>query len=127
MRASFPGAALAGAALAALWLTGCGGDAGPPPGAVAGDPEAGRTLIGRLECGTCHSIPGVTGARGIVGPPLDGFGRRAYIAGILPNRADTLAHWVRAAPELAPATAMPAMPIDERAAQDIAAYLHTLR
>ena len=120
MRAAFPGVALA-----ALWLAGCGGDAGVAP--TAGDPEAGRALIARLECGTCHSIPGVAGARGIVGPPLAGFGRRAYIAGIHPNRSDTLVRWVRAAPELAPGTAMPAMPIDERAAQDIAAYLHTLR
>lgn len=126
MRAAFPGAALALLWLALLSLTGCGGEAGPPPGAVAGDAEAGRAHIERLECGTCHRIPGVTGARGIVGPPLDGFGRRAYIAGTLPNRADTLAHWVRAAPELAPATAMPAMPIDGRAAQDIAAFLHSL-
>lgn len=115
------------ATLAALWLAGCGGEAERPPAGIAGDPEAGRMRIARLECGTCHSIPGVTGAHGIVGPPLEGFGRRAFIAGIVPNRTDTLAHWVRAAPELAPGTAMPAMPVDERGAQDIAAYLQTLR
>jgi hypothetical protein len=44
-------------------------------------------------CGTCHVIPGVTGADALVGPPLDGIGTRRYIAGILPNTPDNMMQW----------------------------------
>ena len=49
------------------------------------------------------------------------------IAGRLPNRPDVLAHFVRRAPELVPGTTMPAMPLSEKEARDVAAYLYTLR
>lgn len=94
---------------------------------VAGDAEAGRSIIAQVECGVCHSIPGVTGARGIVGPPLEEFGRRQFIAGFLPNQPGLLARWVREAPSLVPETGMPDMPLSEDQARDVAAYLYTLR
>ena len=37
---------------------------------TGGDPTRGRSAISRYGCSTCHTIPGVSGANGLVGPPL---------------------------------------------------------
>lgn len=110
--------------LAALVLTGCG-EREAPRG--PGDPAAGRIALRELQCGACHVIPGVTGARGQVGPPLDAYGRRVYIAGKLPQDAQLLARWIADAPSLAPGTAMPAIGMTAPQARDIVAYLYQLR
>jgi cytochrome c1 len=55
----------------------------------------------------CHVIPGVPGARGMVGPPLTMFARRAYIAGQLPNEPDNLLRWLQDPQAVEPGTAMP--------------------
>jgi mono/diheme cytochrome c family protein len=94
---------------------------------VTGDPERGRAVIAEVECGVCHSIPGIAGADGIVGPPLEDFAQRQFIAGVLPNRPGVLARWVREAPSLVPETGMPDMPLTDEEARDVAAYLYTLR
>jgi cytochrome c1 len=91
------------------------------------DADRGRMLIDRFACGACHTIPGVRGARGAVGPPLIFWSRRTYIAGQLPNTAPNLVRWVRNPQAVEPGTAMPALGLDEQQARDIAAYLYTLR
>jgi cytochrome c1 len=91
------------------------------------DPAAGLAAIRRVGCGSCHSIPGLSWPKGELGPALDRFGDQGMIAGRLPNRPDVLAHFVRRAPELVPGTTMPAMPLSEKEARDVAAYLYTLR
>jgi cytochrome c1 len=108
-------------------LVACGRSGDPAVAHVGGDPAVGARVIARTGCGACHAIPGIRGARGIVGPPLDGFARRTLIAGVAPNRPAVLVRWVRDAPSLAPETAMPRLPLDEREAIDVAAYLYTLR
>jgi mono/diheme cytochrome c family protein len=111
-----------------LLLTGCGeGDVGERQHLVEGDPENGRRVIKQLGCGACHRIPGVKGARGRVGPSLEGFARQGYIAGTFPNRATMLMRWIAEAPTLSPRTAMPAFDLTEREARDIAAYLYSLQ
>lgn len=107
-----------------LMVAGCG-DGEPMPG--FGDSERGRVVIARYECGACHSIPGIVGARGKVGPPLAGFGRRAMIAGTLPNRPEALLLWLLDPPAQVAGTAMPALGLTEQEAGDAAAYLYTLR
>jgi len=57
------------------------------------DPEAGRVAIEHYDCGVCHTIPGIRGARGLVGPPLDAFSHRVYIAGKFGNRQEILERW----------------------------------
>jgi cytochrome c2 len=109
-----------------LGLSGCTGRDPSDPLVVDGDPERGRREIARLQCGACHAIPGVRAARGTVGPPLDGFARRVYVAGKWPNQPDYLVHWLRDPPAMAPLTAMPGLVRDEQSARDIAAYLYTL-
>jgi cytochrome c len=93
---------------------------------AAGNAEAGRRAIAQLECGVCHVIPGVRGARGTVGPTLAGFARRSYIAGTVPNNPAAALRWVLDPPSMAPATAMPVMPLTVDQARDVVAYLYTL-
>ncbi|MBX6322833.1 MAG: cytochrome c oxidase assembly protein [Rhodospirillaceae bacterium] len=94
---------------------------------VAGDPSRGAALIRRFGCGSCHIIPGLAAARGLVGPPLIAFSRRVYLAGVLPNTPDNLVAWLRDPQRIVPGNVMPAMGIDEGQAGDIAAYLYTIR
>jgi cytochrome c1 len=114
-----------------LLLLGCDeGQVVPTSQRVAGgDPERGRSVLAdyRYGCGSCHSIPGVKGARGTVGPPLHGMGVRAYVAGRLPNEPGNLVAWILNPRRFDPESAMPATGITEAEAQDVAAYLYTLR
>lgn len=88
------------------------------------DVAAGHAAIQRAGCGSCHVIPGVGWPQGKVGPDLNGLAERALIAGQLPNRPDVLAAYIRNAPALVPQSGMPAMPVSEVEARDIAAYLY---
>ena len=127
------GGALGPLALAAVLLsTGCGAEADPLPASrrvVGGDPAVGRILVAepRYGCGACHAIPEVPGARGVVGPPLEGFGARAFLAGQIPNRPGTLVAFLVDPPRLVPRTAMPAVGLDAEEARHVAAWLYTLR
>jgi cytochrome c2 len=94
------------------------------PGA---DPHRGKQLIAQIGCGKCHMVPGVTGADGLVGPPLQAFGRRTVIAGFFPNTPDNLVHWIQAPQRFLPGNAMPNMEINDHDARDVAAYLYSLR
>ncbi|PWU48325.1 cytochrome C [Micromonospora globispora] len=119
-----------GAVLALLPLvavTGCGSAPPPPPPEThTGRPDRGAQLIAQYGCGSCHTVPGVKGADGLVGPPLTRFGARSYIAGELPNNADNLRHWISDPQSVEPGTAMPNLGVKPIDAQDIAAYLYTL-
>jgi len=111
--------------LAALCIAGCGNrNTAVLPGA---DPQRGAALIREVGCASCHMIPGIRGARGLVGPPLMHFSRRTYVAGRLPNTPANLIDWIRDPQAIDPATAMPTIGLDEQQARDIAAYLYTLR
>ncbi len=91
-----------------------------------GDAENGRTLLTQFGCGACHVIPGVAGARGTVGPSLEGLADRAYIAGVLTNRPGDLTRWLINPPLFSPQTAMPDLGVTEADATDMVAYLYTL-
>jgi cytochrome c1 len=94
---------------------------------VGGDPYAGRQAIQRYGCKACHTIPGIPGANGQVGPPLTQFGSRTYIAGELPNTPENLMRWIRTPHDVEPHTAMPEMGVTDKDSQDIATYLYSLR
>lgn len=91
-----------------------------------GDADAGKRAISRRGCGSCHEIPGVKGANGLVGPPLQKFGRRSFIAGELSNTPDNLIRWVRDPKGVEPGTDMPDLGIGAAEARNIAAYLERL-
>jgi cytochrome c2 len=115
-----------GGALLALVLCGCSGG-GPREAVAGGDPDRGRAHLERYGCGSCHVVPGVAGARGQVGPPLDGIAGRAYVGGILPNTADNMVAWIREPQKYAPRTAMPNLGVSEAEGRDMTAYLYTLK
>ena len=93
---------------------------------TGGDPDRGRADIARRPCGGCHEIPGVAGARGHVGPPLEGFASRAFIAGRVNNTPQNLVQWIEDPHTVDKDNVMPPMGIGEAEARDIAAYLYTL-
>lgn len=93
---------------------------------TGGDASRGRQVILRKSCGSCHTIPGVEGAAGLVGPPLFFFGRRTYIAGQLPNSPGNLLRWIRSPQSVERGTAMPNLGLTEQEARDVTAYLYQL-
>ena len=94
---------------------------------TGGDPARGKTAITRYGCAACHQIRGVIGAQGLVGPPLEGVARRAYIGGVLGNSPDNMIRWVQNPQAVDQKTAMPNLGVTDADARDIAAYLYTLR
>lgn len=101
--------------------------AGPATGSEP-HPDRGLEAIERHGCAACHAIPGVREDRAsYVAPPLDRFGRRAFIAGTLPNTHDNLVRWLLDPDAVEPGTAMPDVGLTRAEAADIAAYLHGLR
>lgn len=111
-------------------VIGCEGERSHTPDYAAGtggDPNHGKQVISDYGCGSCHTIPGVRGANGAVGPPLYFMGRRTMIAGELPNTPDNIIRWIKNPKSVEPGTAMPALGLTDEQARDAAAYLYTLR
>lgn len=122
--------ALAAAVLAAAFFVGCTGDRDTGVRytvRTGGTARRGESVIMDKNCGSCHTIPGVSGAKGVVGPPLMFFSRRTFIAGQLPNNPDNLIRWIRSPQSVEADTAMPNLGLTEQQARDVAAYLYQLR
>ena len=94
--------------------------------ATGGNPDRGPDKIKYYGCSACHTIPGIAEANGKVGPPLDAFAWRIYIAGRVANTPDNLRHWIMNPHQLEQHTAMPEMGVSDEDSKDIAAYLYTL-
>jgi cytochrome c1 len=114
---------------AALGLAACSDPsvANDQAGLVAGDPKRGARTIRDFGCGACHTIPGINGANGVVGPPLFFIARRTYIGGHVPNSPANLSAWIRNPKLFEPRTPMPVLGLTEQQADDVTAYLYTLR
>ena len=114
--------------LTTLLSAGCdwdsGGSAAPP--FTGGDVGHGAAVMAAVGCGACHVIPGIAGARGVVGPPLQGFARRSYVGGEVPNTPSNLMQWLENPQSIEPLTAMPSLGLDATQARDVAAFLYTL-
>lgn len=124
-RARTSGAAVA---LLALAAAGCGWHGNQRADQVVerGDAARGRQAIVAYGCGSCHSIPGIRGARGMVGPSLEHWAERPIIAGEVPNDPARLITWLTVPQSIEPGTAMPNMGVTDGQARDMAAYLYTL-
>jgi cytochrome c2 len=94
---------------------------------TGGDPARGPAIMRKYGCQSCHTIPGVVGADGLVGPPLAGIASRSYIGGVLPNAPDNMLRWIKDPKAVDPLTAMPNTGVTASDARHIAAYLYTLR
>ena len=94
---------------------------------TGGNLEMAEAHILRYGCAGCHTIPGISGPEGLVGPPLADIARRVYIAGVLTNTPDNMVRWIVDPPAIDPLTAMPVTGITDAEARDVAAYLYSLR
>ncbi|CAN5882665.1 hypothetical protein BH11GEM1_BH11GEM1_22840 [soil metagenome] len=92
-----------------------------------GDARRGQQQIVAYGCGSCHTIPGITGANGMVGPPLTSWSQRRIIAGKVTNTPDNLVYWITVPQSIEPGVAMPNLGVSDGQARDIAAYLYTLK
>jgi cytochrome c1 len=86
-------------------------------------------LIASLPCVGCHTIPGIPGANGTVGPNLGGVASRPTIAGgAVPNNGpDDLKKWILNPPADKPGTLMPNLGLTDDQATKIVAYLELLK
>jgi cytochrome c2 len=109
------------AVAACALLAGCSGSS---DNATRMEVERGALALRQYGCGSCHRIPGVASADGIVGPPLTEMRRRVYIARGLPNSPENMVRFIRAPQALAPRTAMPDMQVSADDATAIAAFLY---
>lgn len=87
----------------------------------------GRALVKATGCGGCHRIPHISAASGLAGPPLDNIGRQTMIAGLLANNPANMAAWLQSPQGIKPGDAMPDLGLSKQDAEDIAAFLSTLR
>ena len=92
-----------------------------------GNPDHGKQLIEQYGCASCHTIPGVKGPKGVVGPPLDKIAVRSFIAGKIPNSPQMMMQLIQNPQSLDPGNAMPALGVTAADSRDITAYLFTLK
>ena len=107
-----------------LMLAACGLRPNAVP--TGGESSAGGQDLYSLGCGSCHTIPGIIGAHGEVGPSLEGIAGRSYIAGQLPNQPSNLERWIQHPHAVHPDSLMPELGVTEAQSRDIAAYLYSL-
>ena len=86
--------------------------------------ENGKHLLQSCGCISCHELPGMSTAH--VGPPLNAYAERQYIAGSIVNLPANTVNWILDPKKYKPRTAMPKLPLQRREAMDIAAYLYRL-
>lgn len=96
-------------------------------GTPVGAPVAGQEAMVRFNCGSCHTIPGVQGANGTSAPSLAGYGSRSQILGRVPNTPENTARFIQDPTAVVPSTTMPNLGVPAPAAQNMAAYLETLK
>jgi cytochrome c2 len=106
--------------------------AAKPAAAPAPNPTAvaeGAALIQQKGCPGCHTIPGIPGANGTVGPNLGGVASRPTLAGgaVQNNGPDDIKKWILDPPAIKPGTQMPKLGLTDDEATRIVAYLETLK
>ncbi len=94
---------------------------------TGGNVYRGAAMIGYYGCGSCHIIPGISGAVGRAGPPLSGIANRIYIAGVLQNTPPNMMRWIENPKAIDEKTVMPYLGVTHKDAADIAGYLYTLQ
>jgi cytochrome c len=109
------------------------GGAAPKAGSDApvtvgeGDAQAGRKILVDKGCGACHTVRGVPEATGQIGPALTGIAGRPKIADTLPNSPENMKRWITNPPAVKPGTTMPSLGLSNKEADDLVAFLGTLK
>lgn len=95
---------------------------------ATGDAQRGREFITRYGCNVCHVVPGVQGRQGRLGPSLAGVASRPRVSnGTIANTPENMARFLQAPASMNPDSLMPPLNVTPSDAQDLAAYLATLR
>ena len=94
---------------------------------TTGDARRGHGLFAVYGCTACHTIPGVDGADGLIGPPLEKMAHRGYVAGVVKNTPYNLVRWIKDPQAVDPQTAMPNLRVTDKDARDMGAYLYNLK
>jgi cytochrome c len=115
-----------------LILVACHRAETPQPAAAKSEPignaERGQQLVAQYGCNVCHAIPGIEGVQGTLAPSLAGVASRPTISfGKVPNTPANLTQFIQNPASLNPQSSMPPMGLPAPDAQDIAAFLMTLK
>lgn len=99
------------------------------PAVLPPDAAAGKKIIGQKGCGGCHTIPGIPGATGSIGPNLNGVASRKTLAGgaVTNNGPDDIKRWISNPPGVKPGTLMPNLGLTDEEATQVVAYLELLK
>jgi len=89
--------------------------------------QRGEQLLTQYGCVSCHDIPDVKGAHGMVGPPLAKMALRQTIAGKFQNTPENMQKWLQNPQAMDPANAMPNLGVTPEDARDMTAFLSTLK
>jgi cytochrome c oxidase subunit 2 len=97
----------------------------PPEGTQA---ARGAQVFQQRGCGACHTINGLQGAVGQVGPNLTHFAsRETMAAGIMENTAANIRTWVSDPPRVKPGALMPPFDLGDEELDALVAYLQSLK
>jgi cytochrome c1 len=96
-----------------------------PTSAAPYSVERAKATLRQYACHDCHRISDVVGPRTHVGPTLQDWSRRKFIAGRFPNTPANLVRWILAPQELSPGTLN--VHATEAHARDMARYLFETR
>jgi cytochrome c len=97
-----------------------------PPAAVplAGSEPARKPLFIEAGCGGCHTLAGVPGATGLVGPNLTNIGARPYlVVESIPTSQATLEQWLLDPRSLKADARMPSVGLTQQQARELAILL----
>lgn len=96
-----------------------------PPSASSDDAKAGQQLFAQKACVACHTIQGVAGAVGVIGPNLNDLKSRTTLAsGIMENTPENLVRWIQNPQKMKPGALMVLpVPVNEQEAGQLAAFL----
>jgi mono/diheme cytochrome c family protein/cytochrome c2 len=89
--------------------------------------ERGEIVLRQYACHACHRIECVVGPDAKVGPPLENWPTRRYIAGTIPNTRDNLVRWIADPAAISPGTLMPDLGVTEAHAREMADFLFAQR
>lgn len=110
------------------WLKGQQRDAVIPAAGLAAEGARVFAAFGNGTCMQCHTLRGIEGARGEVGPDLTHFASRATFAGaIFDLDAKTLETWLRDPPAVKPGSIMPNYHIPADAIRALVQFLLSLK
>src|SRR5688572_10606130 len=96
--------------------------------AIPGNARRGKELIAQHGCNVCHLIPGIEGMQGSLGPDLTAVASRPMISNEkVENTPAKMTLFIQNPASLNPESAMPPIGIPPADAQDMTAYLFTLK